>query len=162
MCARKRFATTKPIHGGFRRRGRGATSSNQTRTELMTLSRRNFLRGNSCGFNTVKRNARRWSGTGERGGNANLQGVPECSCSNLIYPRSRNFRYFWILNRGISVWTQVGLGLRYCIRVFVRFRTFFYGWGILNFSTIFEFREISTRVWTRIIVYLLLCIINVE
>lgn len=71
MCVRvcvceEMFATTKPIHGGFRR-GRDQFESNANRVNdaiKEKLSPR-CTHGNSCGFNTVKRNARRWSGTGE-------------------------------------------------------------------------------------------------
>lgn len=93
-CSRQRSRFTGVLEGG-------ATSSNQTRTELMTLSRRNFLLGVRT---EIRVDSTLWRGMRvgevELGRDANLQGVPECSCSNLIYPRSRNFRYFLNFDSG--------------------------------------------------------------
>lgn len=77
VCARKRSRQRSRFTGVLEG---GATSSNQTRTELMTLSRRNFLLGVRTEIRVdstlVKRNARWWSGTG-RGG----EGCKSTGCS---------------------------------------------------------------------------------
>lgn len=132
VCTRKRSRQRSRFTGVLEG---GATSSNQTRTELMTLSRRNFLHGIRT---EIRVDSTLWRGmrvgeVGRREGVANLQGVPECSCSNLIYPRSRNFRYFLNFDSGnFFVCTEVGLGLRYYIRLFVKFFERFFDRGILD------------------------------
>lgn len=134
MCE-ETFATTKPIHGGFRR-GCDQFESNANRVNdaiKEKLSPR-CMHGNSCGFNTGEEECAlvKWNWEG-RGG---MQ----------IYRVFLNavVLIWFILGRGILgifefwigeffVCTEVGLDLRYCIRLFVKFRTFFFGWGIFEF-----------------------------